>query len=131
MRLLLDTHVWIWQGAQSKRLGAQTRAALEDRKNELFLSIASIWELAIKDEAGKLNLPVEFQVFVRTLLAKSETALLNVSLDHLFVLKSLERRHRDPFDRLLVAQAQIEAMTLVTADERLFPYPAPTLDART
>jgi len=131
MRLLLDTHVWIWQGAQSKRLGAQTRAALEDRKNELFISIASIWELAIKDEAGKLNLPVEFQVFVRTLLAKSETALLNVSLDHLFVLKSLERRHRDPFDRLLVAQAQIEAMTLVTADERLFPYPAPTLDART
>jgi PIN domain nuclease of toxin-antitoxin system len=131
MRLLLDTHVWLWQGLAPERLGPRTRAVLEDRKNESFLSVASIWELAIKDEAGKLELPVEFQVYIRTRLVKSEARVLEVSLDHLFVLKSLERRHRDPFDRLLVAQAQVEAMTLVTADERLFAYPAPTLDART
>ena len=131
MKLLLDTHVWLWQGIDTKRLGRRTLHALEDAKNELFISIVSIWELAIKDEIGKLELPVELQLFVRTMLNGSGTSMLSLTPNHVFELKSLERLHRDPFDRMMVAQARVENMTLVTVDERLLKYPVRALDART
>lgn len=131
MRLLVDTHVWLWQGADVKRLGSQTRALLEDRGNELYLSIASIWELSIKVAAGKLRLPLDFKPFVETRLGKSEACLLNVSLNHALAVRELQPIHGDPFDRMLVCQARCESMTLVTADSRLFGYPVKTLDART
>ncbi len=130
MKLLLDTHVWLWQGSQPQRLGPQTRALLEDRRNDLFLSIASIWELTVKHAAGKLQLPTELQTYVRTRLKKSEATVLGLELDHIFALRALAIHHRDPFDRLLVCQVQVEAMTLLTADERLSAYPVPPLNAR-
>jgi len=118
-------------GMDRARLGAATSSSIEDRGNDLFLSIASIWELGIKDEIGKLRLPQEFQGYVRTRLVKSEAAVLNLSPEHLFELKGIDAHHRDPFDRILVAQARVESMTLVTADERLLKYSVQTLDART
>jgi PIN domain nuclease of toxin-antitoxin system len=129
VRLLLDTHVWLWQGAGLKRLGSQTRALLEDRDNELYLSIVSIWELSIKVAAGKLRLPTDFKEFIETRLAKSEANLLNVSLVHTLALRELQRIHGDPFDRMLVCQARCESMTLVTADYRLLEYPVHAISA--
>ncbi len=130
MRLLVDTHVWLWQGADSGRLGPQSRALLEDRSNDLYLSIASVWELSIKIAAGKLRLPLDLKPFVETRLAKSEASVLNVSLNHAIALRGLEPAHGDPFDRMLVCQARCESMTLLTADARLFDYPVKTQDAR-
>jgi len=131
VRLLIDTHVWLWQGADLKRLGPHTRALLAERSNALYLSIASIWELSIKVAAGKLRLPVGFKTFVETRLAKSEANLLSVSLIHAIALRELEPVHGDPFDRMIVCQARCESMTLVTADSRLFDYPVQTIDAGT
>ena len=129
MRLLVDTHVWLWQGADPERLGPQTRALLEDRGNDLFLSIASIWELSIKVAAGKLRLPLDFKPFVETRLEKSEASVLNISLNHVLAVREPRPIHGDPFDRMLVCQAHCESMTLVTADSRLLDYPVKTLDA--
>lgn len=130
MNLLLDSHVFVWQGVETGRIGPIARMTLQDAKNDLFLSIAGIWELAIKDEVGKLELPVDLQLFVATMLKQRTISLLPLTPDHAFELRNLDRLHKDPFDRILVAQARVENMTLVTADERLFSYPVRTLDAR-
>ena len=130
MRLLLDTHVWLWSALEPKRLGKKTISAIESRENQLFLSIASVWEIAIKSEAGKIRLPEEFEPYVRSRIVQSEVTLVPVALDHVLALKNLERLHRDPFDRIMATQAKVEKMTLVTADERLLSYDVTTLDAR-
>lgn len=112
------------------RLGERARAALRDRRNSLYLSIVSIWEMAIKSGLGKLDLPLDVQTFVRRFLPMSQSALLELSLDHVFALTSVPKRHRDPFDRMLVAQARVEGMSLMTADPHMLSYPVATIDAR-
>jgi PIN domain nuclease of toxin-antitoxin system len=97
---------------QPQRLGEASRSMIADRANSLFLSIASTWEIVVKQARGKLELP------------------LDVSLDHVFALDSIPDRHRDPFDRMLVAQALVEGMKLVSADPRILAYPIATIDAR-
>jgi PIN domain nuclease of toxin-antitoxin system len=103
---------------------------LEDRGNALFLSIASAWEIVVKDARGKLDLPMDAPTYLRSRLARSGAELLNLSLDHLFALDSIPYHHRDPFDRVLVAQAKVEGMTLMSADPRVLAYPILTADAR-
>ena len=130
MRYLLDTHVWIWMGLEPERLGEHTRVALADQRNVLYLSIVSVWEMVIKIGRGKLKLPLDVQTFVRRFLPVSRTTLLQLSLDHIFAVANLPDRHRDPFDRIIVAQALVEGVGLMTADPGLFSYPVSTLDAR-
>jgi PIN domain nuclease of toxin-antitoxin system len=130
VKLLLDTQVWLWMGLEPDRLGSNARAAIVDPQNALFLSIASAWELVLKQNSGKLELPTDAPGYVRTRLARSQTTLLEISLDHLVALTALPGHRRDPFDRMLVAQAYAESMRLVSADSRVLSYPVATMDAR-
>ncbi|HMF27708.1 MAG TPA: type II toxin-antitoxin system VapC family toxin, partial [Candidatus Cybelea sp.] len=86
--------------------------------------------MVVKTGRGKLSLPLDVQSFVRRFLPVSQSALLDLSLDHVFALVSLPDHHRDPFDRMLVAQARVEGMSLISADPHVFSYPVSTIDAR-
>ncbi|HYL27770.1 MAG TPA: type II toxin-antitoxin system VapC family toxin [Candidatus Nitrosotalea sp.] len=130
MRLLLDTHVWLWMGSWPERLGANTREEVSNPANGLFLSIASAWEITEKKARGKLELPMDVATYLTSRLAHSQANLLTISLEHIFALRSLPEHHRDPFDRMIVAQALAEGMQLVTADTQVLSYPVATLDAR-
>lgn len=131
MRALLDTNAWLWFTGDSARLGPKTRALIRDRTNELHLSIASAWEVAIKGGLGKISGVGDPAVFVRTRLRRQHVLTLGISLDHVLAVAALPQHHRDPFDRLIVAQAQAESLTVVTADDRLGLYDVRVHDART
>ncbi len=130
MKLLLDTHVWLWMALAPQHLGDDSRSMLADRDNALFFSIASAWEIVVKSARGKLELPMDAPTYLRSRVARSGAELLNLSLDHLFALSSLPEHHRDPFDRVLVAQAKVEGMSLMSADPHVLAYPVLTIDAR-
>ena len=123
-RLLLDTHVWLWMHQNPDRLTSPIRERLEDYDQELFLSVASIWEIAIKYGLGKLTLPETPEVYCNKRLDDPEMAVLTLSIErsHVLLAGSLPLHHRDPFDRLLIAQAKIESLTLLTVDKQFEPY---------
>ena len=112
MKLLLDTHVYLWGRTEPSRLAAKERAALRDRGNELFLSVASAWEIEIKRALGKLEAPDDWME--RT--EEFGVQWLPVRAEHVRALRLLPPIHRDPFDRILVAQSRIEGLLLVTHD---------------
>lgn len=116
-------------GLEPKRLGKKTRALLENTSHELVLSVASAWEIAIKSARGKLHLPLDPATYVRTRLKLSGASLMSVELDHVLAVAPLPEHHADPFDRLLIAQAQVEGMTIVTVDERIALYDVLIQDA--
>lgn len=120
--MLVDTHVWLWAVGEPHRLNDHTYDAIENGDNVVHLSAASVWEIAIKYERGKLRLPEPPGSYVPTRLALQHIAPLAISLVHALRVAELPPHHRDPFDRLLVAQAQIERLTLVTADPALARY---------
>ncbi len=122
MRLLLDTHVWIWMRANPSRLSADARRVLVDARTELVLSAASAWEIAIKVALGKLRLPCKVEEFVVTRARADRVALLPMTHLHVIEAAGLPLHHRDPFDRVLVAQARLERMPLLTADPLLAAY---------
>ena len=122
MRVLLDTQCWLWMRAAPQRLSARTRRLLTDPANELLLSAASVWELAIKAALGKARLPEPFGEFVTSRLAEDGIVPLPIQHIHAMRVAELPAHHCDPFDRLLVAQAQIEALSLLTADRQLEAY---------
>jgi PIN domain nuclease of toxin-antitoxin system len=117
-------------GFEPDRLGDSARTMLEDSHTLLFVSLVTAWEIAIKSAAGKLSLPTDVQTYVRTRLTISRATLLPIVLDHVFPLGSLPNHHRDPFDRMLVAQAQVDGLTLVSADPRMLAYEVASVDAR-
>lgn len=125
MRLLLDTHALLWMLNEPDRLSARAEREILDRDNELFLSIASLWEVTIKVNSGKLTIPggdID-ALLVATRAMKVE--VLSIQISHLRALRTLPLHHRDPFDRLLIAQAQAENLTLLTRDARLGSYGIP------
>jgi len=115
--------------AQSKRLSPQARAALQDADNQLLLSAASSWEIAIKYALGKLPLPLPPAEYVPSRMATSGTTPLPVQHAHALHAGTLPPHHADPFDRLLIAQAQLESLTLLTADDKLEAYEVSLLRA--
>jgi PIN domain nuclease of toxin-antitoxin system len=127
VQILLDTQCWLWMVGASSRLSKKAAATLATPENELFLSAASVWEIAIKYALGKLRLPMEPAEYVRSRLALSQTAELPIHHRHAFRIASLPRHHRDPFDRMLIAQAQVENLRIMTADPQFAPYGVPTL----
>ncbi len=129
MRLLLDTHVWLWMVAAPNRLRPETRALLQRRDTTLYLSAASAWEMAIKHHLGKLPLPEHPRDFVPPRLLRDGVLSLQVDMRHALEVSGLPDHHNDPFDRILVAQARCEQLTLLTADEELTAYDARTLRA--
>lgn len=122
MRILVDTQCWLWMHTEPERLGEPVLAVIQDPGNEHFLSAASAWEIAIKYALGKLPLPVSPVEYVPSRMQLSDTRSLAVTHDHALRVAALQPHHRDPFDRLLVAQCQVERLRLVTADSQFEPY---------
>jgi PIN domain nuclease of toxin-antitoxin system len=116
MRVLLDTHVLIWLVEGDKNLSSVARSAIEDEDNSLYLSIASLWEITIKLSLGKLDLQLSVDEMVESFLIPGGIEILQIETSHLSILRDLPLHHRDPFDRLIIAQAQAENMTLISAD---------------
>lgn len=121
-RHLIDTHVWLWLQAEPGRLRAEIRNLVEDAATELLLSAASAWEITIKHGLGKLVLPSEPAVYVPDRMRISGTTPLAIEHAHVLRTGQLPAHHRDPFDRLLVAQAQILDVPIVTADPQIAAY---------
>lgn len=129
MRLLLDTHVWLWVTTNDARLSQSAREAIEDRKNEVYVSAATAWEVAIKYRLGKLALPLPPHEYVSTMMAREGFLPLAITIPHAAAVASLPDHHRDPFDRLLIAQALHENLVLVTVDPIVRSYAVARLDA--
>ena len=127
MRLLLDTHTFIWFVTDSPRLSTTAKALIENEYNEKLLSIASAWEMAIKHSIGKLNFEIPFQNFLERQMQQNSMSLLNVQIIHLDVVANLPLHHRDPFDRLIIAQAIVERIPIVGRDEIFDLYPTERL----
>jgi PIN domain nuclease of toxin-antitoxin system len=116
VRVLLDTNAWLWIIAAPQRLGATARELVEDRRNELFLSAVSSWEIVIKHAMGRVDLPAPPEALIPAQMRSSGVTGLPVEHAHALRVGSLPTHHRDPFDRLLIAQAQIESLAILTAD---------------
>lgn len=125
MRALVDSHVLIWWLEGPERVAAPARAVIATRENEVYFSAASIWELGLKQAKGKLRLP---DLFVDLLTAEGFREL-PVTVPHAHRAFALPRLHHDPFDRMLLAQAQHEGLLFLTRDAALRAYPVPTMPA--
>ncbi|MEP6766761.1 MAG: type II toxin-antitoxin system VapC family toxin, partial [Gemmatimonadaceae bacterium] len=126
-RLLIDTHVWLWWNANDLRLGKGARLLLQ-RASEVHFSAASAWEIAIKVSIGKLTLPNNADISAE--LVRDGFRELPVTIGHAEEMRRLPVLHRDPFDRLIIAQARVEGLALLTADAQLSVYGVATMDAR-
>jgi len=124
VKLLLDTQLLLWTAGQPERLSAAAIKLLRNPRNELLFSAASLWEIAIKRGLGRDDFRVEPRLLRRGLLDNGYTEL-TINSQHAVSIDSLPSIHKDPFDRLLFAQALTEGITLVTSDERLASYPGP------
>lgn len=125
MKLLLDTHALLWFCEGSASLSAAARAAMEDDSNERYVSHASAWEVAIKLSLGKLKLGVPYGELFPGVLTANGFVALAPDFSHYRALLDLPLHHRDPFDRLLIAQAKVEGMTLLTCESSLATYGVP------
>ena len=122
MNLLLDTQIFIWAFDQPEKLPSKYHAPLRDPQNRLFLSVASMWEMQIKTQIGKMDLPLPVELFVHLHLIGNDIQPLPINAHHIWFLDQLPLHHRDPFDRLLIAQANADNLTLVTADSTFASY---------
>jgi PIN domain nuclease of toxin-antitoxin system len=125
LRLLLDTHTLLWTLVAPDRLSKNAAQAIAAEESEVFVSIVSPWEMAIAKARGRMDPPDNLEAQLET----RRFALLPVSLRHTHVVETLPHHHRDPFDRMLVAQAQVEGLTIVTVDRLLRRYPVSLLPA--
>ena len=123
MRLLLDTHILVWALIEPARLSPAVRGALENPDNDILFSAASVWEILIKVQAGKLPLPQPSGPYLIKQAAENRIEVLPITLDHILRIESLTMHHRDPFDRVLIAQSIEEKLPLVTADPHFERYP--------
>ncbi|MEL6445669.1 MAG: type II toxin-antitoxin system VapC family toxin [Bacteroidota bacterium] len=127
MKYLLDTHTLLWWHTGDRALSKAARSVLEDPDHEVYLSAASIWEIQIKTQLGRLPLPVTVPELVHEETDSNGFLPLLITYDHIYELESLGTHHRDPFDRLLVAQARYEGLTLITDDRLVRKYNVPTM----
>jgi PIN domain nuclease of toxin-antitoxin system len=124
MRLLLDTHVVLWGAVEPERLSDEATSLIESAENEIVFSALSLWEIAIKTGRGRADFRIDVSSFRRNLLDNGYTELA-VTGAHAAALAGLPSIHRDPFDRMLVAQAAVEGFTLLTSDKTIAKYPGP------
>jgi PIN domain nuclease of toxin-antitoxin system len=127
VKILIDTSCWLWSLATPERLNKRTRALLSDPAHTLYLSAASSWEIAIKAALGKLHLPEPPDKYVPSRMEALDIRGLPVEHAHALRVFGLPRHHRDPFDRILVAQAQTESLTILTADRAFAAYDVETI----
>ena len=122
MNFILDTHSFLWFIAGDERLSSRARLFISDTANSPFLSIASLWEMAIKLSIGKLKLAQPIEVMIPYQMEINGIRLLDIKLEHVVIVATLPYHHRDPFDRLLIAQAMAEQMPIVTRDTQFGAY---------
>jgi PIN domain nuclease of toxin-antitoxin system len=122
VKILADTHTFLWFVTDAPQLSAKAKTLLEDDETERLFSIASVWEIAIKASLGKLTLRKPLEEFLPEQLAANRFTLLNISVEHAFQIAHLPLHHRDPFDRMLVAQCLTENLPLVSSDAALDAY---------
>ncbi|AFZ36333.1 PilT protein domain protein [Stanieria cyanosphaera PCC 7437] len=123
MKLLLDTHCWLWWLNEPQKLTSSMQQAICDSENELFLSVASIWEIAIKVAIGKLTIPQPLSQLVTEQLPLDGINTLDIRMIHVLKIEELPLHHQDPFDRILIAQAICENLTIMTCDRKFVAYP--------
>jgi PIN domain nuclease of toxin-antitoxin system len=126
-RLLLDTHSFLWFISDHPNLSNSAKLLLEDASNQRLISIASIWEMAIKTSLGKLSFSLPFQTFIAQQIQINEFEILGITIEHLAEVSTLAMHHRDPFDRLLIAQALVEKIPIVSVDSAFDAYPGQRL----
>ena len=126
MKLLLDTHTALWWINEQDRFSPQVKAIMLNEEHRFFFSIASAWEIAIKVSIGKLAIDGGIRAFFSR-LENSPISLLSLTQQHLEIVETLPFLHHDPFDRLLIATAKAESMTILTADGNIHKYDVPTL----
>ncbi len=127
MRLLLDTHIFLWWASESSWLSPRVYALIRDSANTLLLSVASVWEIQIKLHLNKLQLDSPLQQFIASQQQTNNITILPIRLTHVLALQVLPLFHKDPFDRMLIAQANNEGATLITVDRVFAQYPVTTL----
>jgi PIN domain nuclease of toxin-antitoxin system len=122
VKLLLDTHTVIWWVDQDRLLGPKAHAAIADSLNDLLLSAATIWEIAIKVGLGKLSLSMPYKQWINRAMTNLGAVVLPITVEYADVLVGLPLHHRDPFDRMLIAQTQVEHVSLVSGDATFDQY---------
>lgn len=127
MKLLLDTHAFIWWDSEPARLSPQVLALCQDRANTVLLSVASVWEMQIKLQLGKVKLNLPLAEVIENQQRINNIKMLPIILVHVLALQDLSAHHKDPFDRLLIAQANAEEAVLVSGDPILAKYPVELL----
>lgn len=127
MRALLDTHAFIWWVTDDSQLSANARNLIADSGNILFLSVVSAWEIVIKNKLGKLTLPEPVEQYIPGRLAINRFESLPIQMSHVLQIASLPSIHRDPFDRILIAQSQVENLPIVTIDQQITQYLVQTI----
>lgn len=130
MKLLVDTQCFLWWREGNSRLGRKARAAIEREASEVRVSTASAWEIAIKVQSGRLPFRERLAVWLPAAIQSSGFRVLLITLEHAVAVAELPEHHGDPFDRLLIAQAQLENLTIVTSDMAFDAYDIKVLDAR-
>ena len=123
MKILLDSHALLWFGWNDAHLSQKARKIMSDSENELLFSSGCMWELAIKASLGKLKLMADYRAFMQQAIERLDLMLLPISLEHTARLAALPLHHRDPFDRLLAAQAIVEQVPILSADIAFDAYP--------
>jgi PIN domain nuclease of toxin-antitoxin system len=123
MNLLLDTHVFLWFVNDHPKLSNHLKDLIEDDDNVSYLSMASLWEMSIKFNLGKLTLEPDYEEFVEREVITSRIKLLKIELEHLKINAALPFHHRDPFDRLIIAQAVVENLLIISVDSAFDKYP--------
>jgi PIN domain nuclease of toxin-antitoxin system len=123
MKLLLDTHTFLWFVDGNLSLSMTARSLIEDEANQILLSMASLWEMGIKVSTGKLSFTQPIDKFVTQILDSNDISLINIDLRHVGIIANLPFHHRDPFDRLLIAQAMADNIPIVGSDRAFDDYP--------
>ena len=122
MKLLLDTHTFIWWDSEPSRLSPDALQACQNQANTIMLSVVSVWEMQIKTQLGKLKLNISLAELIRNQQQVNGIQILSMTLNHVFALEGLPVHHKDPFDRLLIAQANVEEAVLVSSDSAFSEY---------
>ena len=122
MKFLLDTHVFLWLITADPKLSSKVEKIIEDGRNELFFSSASAWEIVIKQSINKLQISSKIESFIPEQLMLNNINVLNINITHALNVSNLPVVHKDPFDRILISQAQVEKLPLITADKILSGY---------
>lgn len=122
MRLLIDTHIFIWWNGDSTQLTPQIRALCENKDNSLILSTASIWEMQIKSQLGKISFNQPLSEVIKSQQRANGLEILPITPEHIYAVQNLPLHHKDPFDRIIISQAIIENIILVTVDEAIKRY---------